>query len=54
VRGDVLVGDRLQAHNTFEQPEAVKPKPLAAQAAGSGVRVTLPAASVARLLIELA
>jgi alpha-L-arabinofuranosidase len=52
--GQILAGDSLQAHNSFAKPDAVKPAPLAASAGAGGVRVQLPAASVARLLIDLA
>ena len=47
----VLAADEMHAHNTFAQPDVVRPAaPTMVQADGSRVHVTLPAGSVVRLL----
>jgi alpha-N-arabinofuranosidase len=51
---EVLAGDTLQAHNTFAQPDAVKPRPGTASVSGSVIRMDLPPASVVRVMAELA
>ena len=49
-----LAADDIHAHNTFAQPDAVRPSaPSTVQADGSRVRVTLPAAAVVRLMGRL-
>jgi len=53
VQGLVLSG-KPQAHNTFAQPEAVKPVALKAEVSGGVVRFDMPGPSVARLVVELA
>lgn len=50
----VLTDADMHAHNTFEQPEAIRPKKLAAEAHGDRVTVTLPPASVSSITIGLA
>lgn len=54
VTGTVLAADDMHAHNTFEQPNAVKSAPLNATVSGDMVNVTIPAASVIKLEISLA
>ena len=54
VTGTVLTADDMHAHNTFEQPNAVKSAPLKATVSGDMVNVTVPAASVIKLEISLA
>jgi alpha-N-arabinofuranosidase len=56
VRHTVLTHPELNAHNTFEQPETVVPKPsdTAPRASGAEVRCLLPPASVNRLDVRLA
>ncbi len=54
VTGTVLAADDMHAHNTFEQPNAVKSAPLNATISGDTANVTIPAASVTRLEISLA
>jgi len=50
--GRVLTGDAMDAHNTFERPEAVKPAPFTgARIANGQLTVTLPAHSV--VVLEL-
>ncbi|MFZ5832796.1 MAG: alpha-N-arabinofuranosidase [Planctomycetota bacterium] len=48
VTGRVLTADAMQAHNTFDAPEQVKPKTLEGiERTDKGLTVTLPAKSVA-------
>jgi alpha-N-arabinofuranosidase len=52
VTGRILTGDTMDAHNTFERPEAVKPAPFTgARIANGQLSVTLPAHSV--VVLEL-
>ncbi|QBE65540.1 alpha-N-arabinofuranosidase [Pseudoduganella lutea] len=44
--GQVLTSAKMDAHNTFEAPNAVKPAAYAAQAAGGKLTIQLPAKSV--------
>jgi len=45
--GRVLQGDAMNAHNTFDQPNAVKPKAFSgAQVTGEGLEIALPKMSV--------
>jgi alpha-N-arabinofuranosidase len=51
--GRVLTADRMNAHNTFDHPRAVEPKPLTDVTVNAGqVEVTLPPMSVAVLRVE--
>jgi alpha-N-arabinofuranosidase len=53
VAGRLLTADAINAHNTFDQPEAVKPVAFdGARLAGGTLQVDLPAKSVAVLEIE--
>jgi alpha-L-arabinofuranosidase len=52
--GTVLMAQDMHAHNTFEEPNAVKPASLAAVANGDRVNVSIPAASVVKLEVSLA
>lgn len=52
--GVVLASDDMHAHNTFENPNAVKTAPLAVTVNGDMLNVTIPAASVTKLEITLA
>jgi alpha-N-arabinofuranosidase len=54
VRQTVLTHEKLNAHNTFAEPDVVKPRPATAEARGSEVRIVLPPASVTRLDVRLA
>jgi len=51
--GIVLAAQDMHAHNTFDQPDAVKPSPLAAAVNGDRVNVSTPAASVIKLEVSL-
>jgi alpha-L-arabinofuranosidase len=53
VTGRLLTADAVNAHNTFDQPEAVKPVAFdGATLAGGSLQVGLPAKSVAVLEVE--
>ena len=53
VSGRILTAPQMQAHNTFEQPETVKPAEFAAfQKTDNGLTTTLPAMSVVVLAIK--
>ncbi len=49
----VLAHAKLNAHNTFDRPDEVTPKPAEARVEASGLRCTVPPASVSRLDIQL-
>jgi alpha-N-arabinofuranosidase len=49
VSAQVLTGNAIDAHNTFEKPDTVRPANLAVSKDGSEVRTTLPARSVSVL-----
>lgn len=53
-RGTVLTHGDMQARNTFERPEEVRPGPIKVEARGQSVVVTLPARSVAALELRMA
>jgi alpha-N-arabinofuranosidase len=53
VTGRILTSDKTDAHNTFEQPEAVKPAPFdGAEPQGEGIDVSLPPRSVVVLEVQ--
>lgn len=53
VTGRVLQGDAMNAHNTFENPTAVRPRPFtAARLVGDEIEVTMPKMSI--VVLELA
>lgn len=52
-QGTVIAAADMHAHNTFEQPEAVKTAPLRTRILDDGVAVDLPAASVAKIEITM-
>jgi alpha-N-arabinofuranosidase len=54
IRQTVLTHEKLNAHNTFENPNEVLPKTAALKANGSAVKCTLPPASITRLEWRLA
>jgi len=54
VSGRLLTAEAMQAHNTFENPDAVKPVPFGgAQAEGKKLKADLPAKSVVLLTLEV-
>ncbi|MBI1299247.1 alpha-N-arabinofuranosidase [bacterium] len=53
VSGRVLAGESMNAHNTFEQPNRVQPKPFSgATRTADGLTVTLPKMSVVALEVS--
>jgi alpha-N-arabinofuranosidase len=48
----VLTGDSIDAHNTFEDPEAVKPAALAVDREAGGLGVSLPPRSVSVVTVS--
>jgi alpha-N-arabinofuranosidase len=52
VSAQVLTGSAIDAHNTFEQPDAVRPADLAVAQGGGKLQATLPARSVSVLRIS--
>jgi alpha-N-arabinofuranosidase len=53
VEGRLLRGSAMNAHNTFENPDAVKPESFtAAKASDEGVELTLPRMSVAVIRVD--
>jgi alpha-N-arabinofuranosidase len=51
---EVLGGEDVHAHNTFEQPNAVVTRKATATLSGKVVQCTLPPSSVTRFTITLA
>jgi alpha-N-arabinofuranosidase len=51
-RGQLISARTLDAHNTFEQPEAVVPKPVQQQRKGKDLTLPLPPASVQVVVLE--
>ena len=49
VAAQTVTGDAMDAHNTFDAPERVKPAPLAAHVSDGAASVTLPPMSVSLL-----
>ena len=52
--GVVLASSDMHAHNTFDQPNAVKSRSLNVTASGDTLTVTTPPASVSKVEITLA
>jgi len=52
VRGQVLTADAMDAHNTFDKPQAIKPAPFSASAAGGKLTVKVPAKAVMVLAVD--
>jgi len=50
--GRVLTGDAIDAHNTFDDPDAVKPASLAVDLDGDELNVSLPARSLSVVTLE--
>ena len=46
VTGRILTGDAMDAHNTFAEPDVVKPAPFSAEAKRGSLIVELPPRSV--------
>jgi len=52
VKGRVLTAGAMDAHNTFQSPQLVKPAPFNAAGSGGKVKVTMPAKSVVVVAVE--
>jgi alpha-N-arabinofuranosidase len=52
VRGQVLTADAMDAHNTFDKPQAIKPAPFSATASGGKLTVKVPAKAVMVVAVE--
>jgi alpha-N-arabinofuranosidase len=52
VRGQVLTADAMDAHNTFEHKDAVKPAPFSASATGGKLTIKVPAKAVMVVSVE--
>jgi alpha-N-arabinofuranosidase len=50
--GRILTAGEITAHNTFDNPDVVAPRPYSARAAGGGLTLELPAGSLAVVTIE--
>jgi alpha-N-arabinofuranosidase len=50
--GRVLTADKITAHNTFDHPDTVVPRPYSARAGSNGLKLSLPAKSVVVVSIE--
>jgi alpha-N-arabinofuranosidase len=50
--GRVLTAKAMDAHNTFDQPDAVKPAPFKATRKGDELRVELPPKSVVVVTLD--
>jgi alpha-N-arabinofuranosidase len=52
VRGQVLTADAMDAHNTFQNPQAIKPAPFSAAASGGKMTIKVPAKAVMVVAVE--
>jgi alpha-N-arabinofuranosidase len=52
VSGQVLSAEAMDAHNTFERPQAIKPAPFSAAANGGKLTVKVPAKAVMVFALE--
>jgi alpha-N-arabinofuranosidase len=52
VTGQVLTAEKMDAHNTFEQPQAIKPAPYSAKAANGKLTLKVPAKSVVVVSVD--
>ncbi|HEX8612199.1 MAG TPA: alpha-L-arabinofuranosidase C-terminal domain-containing protein [Telluria sp.] len=50
--GRVLTATAMDAHNTFQNPQAIKPAPFSARASGGKLTVTVPAKAVVVVALE--
>ncbi|MDM5181890.1 alpha-L-arabinofuranosidase C-terminal domain-containing protein [Massilia sp. DJPM01] len=50
--GRVLTATAMDAHNTFQNPQAIKPAPFSAKASGDKLTVTVPAKAVVVVALE--
>jgi alpha-L-arabinofuranosidase len=52
VTGRVLTAGAMDAHNTFKNPQAIKPAPFSARSAGGKLTITVPAKAVLVVAVE--
>jgi alpha-N-arabinofuranosidase len=52
VRGQVLTAEAMDARNTFDRKDAVKPAPFSANASGGKLTIKVPAKAVMVLAVE--
>jgi alpha-N-arabinofuranosidase len=52
LKGEMLTADKIDSHNTFANPNAVKPVPFTADLSGSNSSITLPAKSIVVVAVE--
>jgi len=52
--GRILTANRMDAHNTFDQPNAVVPQPYSQRSGKDGLVLTLPAKSVVVVQLDMA
>jgi alpha-L-arabinofuranosidase len=50
--GDLLTATTVDAHNSFDRPGAVAPRPFAGRASGGAIRFDLPPKSIAVVLVR--
>ena len=50
--GQVLTSDAMDAHNTFDKPQAIKPVPYSAKAANGKLTLKVPAKSVVVVSVD--
>jgi alpha-L-arabinofuranosidase len=50
--GKVLTSATMDAHNTFQNPQAIKPAPFSARAAGGKLSIKMPAKAVMVVALE--
>jgi len=50
--GKILTSDKMDAHNTWTAPQAIKPAPYSAKAANGKLNLSLPAISVVVVALE--
>jgi alpha-N-arabinofuranosidase len=50
--GKVLTSATMDAHNTFQNPQAIKPAAFSARAAGGNMSIKVPAKAVMAVALE--
>src|SRR5207249_2248367 len=53
IQQTVLTHEKLNAHNTFENPKEVMPKTTTLKSSGPSIKCVIPAASITRLDLKL-
>ncbi len=52
MQGQQLTGDAMDGHNTFKEPDAIRPQAIAAQASDGCLEISIPAKSVSVLRVS--